>query len=335
MWHGVHVEPVLEEANPLQGTTVQQIAIIADPGGGPPLSPWIMESQIQLNQRHPDGRFKEIASLIPQGAVLVGFDPLETERRPLYEILMSLEAKVFCFDGIPVDITFLDELSEFVEAKRQAGEWIQVIIEAAVPKDQASFEDLLDISSMMNVDTGDGVMEEGRQMCLVLGQYDGAAVDFSVAYARTLPGELIESIPLSKKVETAVDEDWLGCFAEAGIVGFLTHTHTQVYAGVNLVQGGSPYRQLRATRVLQWYLSEWNDALRQVPGESIELGLYEVQRVTEELIQSYKKAGHISEATYGISFSAMDGEITSDIVLFPIYGIEGISGSGVARIQKG
>lgn len=335
MWHGVHARPEVEEVSPLGTNTAQQVVVIADPGEGPALDPWVMEGQKALKGRYPDGRFVEIGWTLPVGTILVGQPTLETDRRPLYERLMGLEAKLYCFDGIPVDVAFLDELAEFIQAKQEQGQWVQVVVEAPVPIDKAERDALLDLASMMSVSTFDGVIEDGRQISLVIAQYDGAAVDFTVALARTMPGDTIESFSLQGKVTKEIHRDWLGCYAEAGIIGFLPGDTARPFAAVNLVQGGSPYRQLMATRVLQWYLSEWMDALRFIPGESIELGLYETQRVTESLLAKYRQAGYISDATYGISFSAESGEITCDIVLYPFYGVEGINGVGVARVEKG
>lgn len=335
MWHGVHARPSLDEIKPVGAQSAEKVVLIADPGTGPELDPWVVESGYALNQRHPDGRFQELADFVPVGAIVVGYSSLEADRRKLYELLMSLEAKIYCFDGIPVDVAFLDELAEFVQAKQASGEWIQVIVESSVPTDRESRENLLDLASMMSVSTSEGVVEDGRQISLVMSQYEGAAVDFAVAFSRTKAGDTSESIILSRDVEIKVSEDWLGCFAEAGIIGFTSGEPARVYAAVNLVQGDSPYRQLMATRVLQWFLAEWSDSLRFIPGETVELGLYEVQRVTESLITEYRKSEYISDAAYGISFSAGTGEITCDIVLYPYYGIEGISGVGTARVEKG
>lgn len=335
MWHGVHARPEVEELSPLGTNTAQQVVIIADPGIGPVLDPWVMEGERSLKERYSDGRFPDIGWAMPVGSILVGYPTLQSDRRPLYEKLMGLEAKLYCFDGIPVDVPFLDELAEFIQAKQDMGEWIQVVVESPVPMDKAQRESLLDLASTMSVSTLDGVIEDGRQISLVISQYDGAAVDFTVALSRTNPGDTIESFSLKGKVTQEIHRDWLGCYAEAGIIGFLSGETASPFAAVNLVQGGSPYRQLMATRVLQWYLSEWMDQLRFIPGESIELGLYETQRVTEALIVKYRQAGHISDATYGISFSAESGEINCDIVLYPFYGVEGINGVGVARVEKG
>lgn len=335
MWHGVHTRAEVESAGQVGTNTAQQVVYIANPGGGKEYQPTLMESKLIVEQQFTSSRFLEVADIIPRGAVLVGHRVLETDRRPLFDCLMSLQAKLYCFDGIPVDISFLDELAEFIRAKHEMGEWVQVVVEAAFPETREERESLLDLASMMSVSTSDGMIEDGRQISLVLSQYDGAGIDFTVGVSKTLPGEAMSRMVMSKKVEKKVEEDWLGCYAEAGITGFLDEETATVFAAVNLVQGGSPYRQLTATRMLQWYLSEWKEVLRFIPGETIELGLYEVQRVTESLISDYRRAGHISDASYGISFSAETGEITCDIVLYPYYGVEGIGGVGVARVQKG
>lgn len=335
MWHGVHTKPETESYGNVVTSTAQQVVYIANPGEGSEYRPALMEGSRELRRDFPNSRFEEVSELIPRGTILVGHKPLEMDRRSLFDCLMTLEAKLFCFDDISVDITFLDEISEFIRAKHEMGEWVQVVVESMVPIGPEERESLLDLASMMSVSTSEGMIEDGRQISLVLSQYEGAAIDFTVGLAKTLPGEKISRMEMSKKIETRVEEDWLGCYAEAGIIGFLDGERATVFSAVNLVQGGSPYRQLTATRVLQWYLSEWKEALRFIPGETIELGLYEVQRVTEELIVEYRRAGHISEATYGISFSAGTGEITCDIVLYPYYGVEGISGVGIARVQKG
>ena len=335
MFYGVHARPEVERVRESGNSTAQEVVLVTPAGDGPVLDPWPMAGRRALEARDPKGRATELGALIPMGTILVGYDALETERQPLYETLMALESKVYCFDGFTVDIAFLDELSEFIAAKRAMGEWVQVILEAPVPTDKAGRDDLMELASAMSVSTSEGVIEDGRQMALVLGQFDGAAAAFAFAYASSLPGETIEGIALGRGCETELHLDWLGCYAEAGIIGFQGKDEARAFHAVNLVQGDSPYRQMNATRVLQWYLADWHEALRLAPGESMDLGLYEVQRITEELLSSYEESGHIDRSSYEISFSALSGLIECETVLYPFYGVEGISGVGVARTQKG
>lgn len=337
MWRGVHSSVGTEMAGDAGSELANRIVIVSDARDGVPHEPWVMTGSRDAEARYGSGRIVDMVKggFIPLGAVVVKHDPIIDGTERLMETLHGLEASWFYFDGIEPDIEFLDELSEFIEGKQMRGSWVQVVLEAEVPTGRAGRDRLLDLASQMSVYTEDGMVEGGRQMSLVLRQYAMAGIDFIVGMAATFAGERLHQLPMRGKVDLELAEDLLRCYADAGIVGFEKGETATVHAAVNLVQGGSPYRQLSVTRVLQWYLSEWTVALQDIPGESIELGLYETQRVTEQLISEYRQAGHFADARYGISFSEYTGEITCDFEMVPYFGVEGVTATGVARVKKG
>ncbi|MGF0347589.1 hypothetical protein ACQR3P_28525 [Rhodococcus sp. IEGM1300] len=337
MWNGVHATTGLEVLPEIGMELANRVVIVSEADAGSAHTPWVMTGVQDVKEAFGSGRLVEMAeaSMIPLGAILVKHDHLSDERDRLYESIDRLDATWFLFDGFSLNIEFLDEMAAFVERKQMRGEWVQVVLDTPVPTDQQAREWLMDLASQMNVHTEDGVLESGRQMSMVLRQYGMAGVDFTVEMANTDAGERLHNKEMKGRVEIPLSEDVLRCYADAGIVGFNAGEKATVHAAVNLVQGDSPYRQLSVTRVLQWYLSEWTVALQDIPGESTDIALYATQEVTEALIGRYRESGHFADARYGISFNEYLGEITCDFEMVPFFGVEGITGVGIARIRKG
>lgn len=325
------------EINISQGNTSigRRLLVVAEATEGVLYEPFRYDSKERAMAEFKGG---PMGALIESGALPYGTELMRVNPYEMEEMLFAvkqIEPDWVYFDLLEVDNDVLDALSDFSEEVNASGKWTQLVLPAVLPKNEVQFKELMGYVEGLSIPTEDGVLELGRQISIVVEQFPQAALIFSVKGVQASPGEEITGMVIDRPLEKPISNDWLELYAKAGIVGFRIESgETVIGKAVNAVQTASPYRQLFITRAVQWFVNEWVARIDVMIGENMTQALYATQQETEQLINEYLSAEIFNDVSHKITYENLTGEITCELEILPVFGLDYIQASAVAKVTR-
>lgn len=332
---GVYAGQEIAKINATRAPLGRRLLVVAEATNGLRYEPFLFDSKERALAEFKDGPMADLirSEMMPFGTELMRVDPFEME--DTLEAVKQSEADWIYFDNLEVDSETLDLLSVFTEDLNDIGRMVQIILTTPAPKDEGSFKQIMGYVEGLSIPTEDGVLELGRQIGIVVEQFSNAGLAYAVAGVSSSVNELLTGRVIEHPLEKPVSSDWNHMFASAGLVSFrILQGQTIIASAVNAIQTESPYRQLFVTRALQWFVMDWTSRIEESIGESITQALYRTETETKRIVEEYLTNEIFLEIEYTISYEQLLGEITCEFELLPVFGLEYVQATAVARTAR-